>query len=75
MGSIESLGYAGDGRGSRMAARPAGMKVIESDTERFAAVEIVQEGIVGLGGLFGVFLGEIDEVGAVRQDMTVWSDE
>ena len=75
MGSVESFGYAGDSRGTRMAASPAGMEVVESDTEGFATVEIVQEGIVGLGGLFGVFLGKIDEIGAVRQDMTIGNDE
>lgn len=75
VGSVESFGYTGDGRGSRMAASPARVEIVKSDAERFAAVEIVQEGIVGLGGLFGVFLGEVDEVGAVRQDMTVRSDE
>lgn len=66
MGSVESLGYTGNSGRSRMAASPAGVEVVESDAERFAAIEIVEEGIVGLVGLFRVFLGEIDEIGAVR---------
>lgn len=66
MGSIESLGYTGDSGRSRVAASPTGVEIVESDTKRFAAVQIVEEGIVGLSGLFGVFLGEIDEIRAVR---------
>ncbi len=66
MGSVESLGYTGNSGRSRMAASPAGVEVVESDAKRFAAIEIVEEGIVGLSGLFSVFLGEIDEIGAVR---------
>ena len=41
------------------------MEIVEPDAEGFAAVEVVDEGVVGLGGLFGVLLGEVDEVGAV----------
>lgn len=66
VGLVESLGYAGDGGWSGMAAGPAGVEIVEPDAEGFAAVEVVEEGVVGLGGLFGVFLGEVDEVGAVR---------
>lgn len=66
MRSIESLGYAGDGGGSGMAAGPAGVEVVESDAEGFAADEIVKEGIVGLCGFFCIFLSEIDKIGAVR---------
>ena len=66
MGTVKSLGYTGDSGRSRMAASPAGVEIVESDTKRFAAVEIVKKGIVGLSGLFGVFLGEIDKIGAVR---------
>lgn len=58
-----------------MAACPAGVEVVKSYAQGFAAVEIVQEGIVGLGSLFRVFLGEINEVGAVWQDMTTSNDE
>ena len=66
MGSIESLGYASDSGGSGVAASPAGVEVVEPDTKRFAAIEIVEEGIVGLSGLLRIFLGEIDEIRAVR---------
>lgn len=37
MRSIESLGYAGDGGRSGMAASPAGVEVVESDAKGFAA--------------------------------------
>lgn len=66
MGSVESLGYAGNGGRSGVAASPAGVKIVESDTKVFTTVEIVEEGIVGLGGLLSVFLGEIYQIGAVR---------
>ena len=66
MRSIESLGYASDSGGSGMAASPAGMEIVEPDTKRFAAVQIVEESIVGLSGLIRIFLGEIDKIRAVR---------
>ena len=51
VGAVEGLGYAGDGGGAGLAARPARVEVVESDTEGFAAVEVVEEGVVGLGSL------------------------
>ena len=65
MGSVESFGYTGDGGRPRTAAGPAGVEIVESDPQRFAALEIVEECIVRLRGLFGLFLGEIDEIGSV----------
>ncbi len=32
-------------------------------------MEVVEEGVVGLFGSVWVFLGEVDEVGAVREDV------
>ena len=75
VGAIEGFGYAGDGGGAGVATSPARVEVVESDAEGFAAAEVVKEGIVGLGGFFGVFLGEVDEVGAVGEDVTMWMDE
>ena len=74
VGAIEGFGDAGDGGGAGVAACPARVKVVESDAEGFAAAEVVEEGIVSLGGFFGVFLGEVDEVGAVGEDMATYSD-
>ena len=56
MGSVECLGYAGDGGMSGMAASPAGVEIVESNTKGFAAVEIVEEGVIGLSGFVGIFL-------------------
>lgn len=39
------------------------------DVEGFAAVEVVEEGGVGLLGSGWVYLGEVDEVGAVGEDV------
>lgn len=46
-----------------------GLEVVEFDAEGFAAVEVVEEGGVGLLGFGGVFLCEVDEVGAVGKDV------
>lgn len=48
-----------------------GLEVVEFDAEGFAAVEVVEEGGVGLLGFGWVFLREVDEVGAVGEDVTV----
>ena len=45
------------------------LEVVEFDAEGFAAVKVVEEGGVGLGGFGGVFLREVDEVGAVGEDV------
>ena len=68
--AVKGFGYAGNGGGAGVAACPAWVEVVESDAEGFAAAEIVEEGVVCLGGSFGVFLGEVDEVGAVGEDVT-----
>ena len=45
------------------------LEIVEFDAEGFAAVEIVEEGIIGLVGFGAVFLGEVHEVGAVRENV------
>lgn len=45
------------------------MEIIELDAEGVAALEVVEEVSVGLGGFFGVCLGQVDEVGAVGEDV------
>lgn len=55
--------WRGGGRGSSL-------EVVQLDAEGFAAVEVVDEGVIRLFGFVGVFLGEVHEVGAVREDMT-----
>ena len=71
MRAIEGFGYAGDGGGAGVAACPAWVEVVESDAKGFAAAEVVEEGVVGLCGFFGVFLAEVDEVGAVGKNVTI----
>ena len=71
VGAVEGGGDAGDGRGAGAAAGPAWVEVVESDAEGFAAFEVIEEGGVGLSGFVLVFLGEVDEVGAVGEDVTV----
>ena len=45
------------------------LEVVQLDAEGFAPLEVVEEGVVGLFGSVGVFLGEVHEVGAVREDV------
>lgn len=45
------------------------MEVEEFDAQRFAALEVVEEGGVGLVVSGGVVLGEVDEVGSVGEDV------
>ena len=66
MCAVESFGDAGDRGGSWVAAGPTRMEIVKSDAERLAAFEIVEEGVEGLSGLVRMFLGEVDEIGAVR---------
>ena len=75
VGAVESFGYAGDGGGAGVAACPARVEVVESDAKGFAAAEVVEEGVVGLGSFSSVFLGEVDEIGAVGEDMATYNDE
>lgn len=46
------------------------LEVVEFDTESFAAVEILEEGVVRLLCFCGIFMREVYKVRAVRQDMT-----
>ena len=69
MGAIEGVGYSTYGGRARMATSGTRMEIIELDTESLAAVEVVEKGGVGLGGLLGFLLGEIDKVRAVWEDM------
>lgn len=48
------------------------LEIVQLDAEGFAAVEVVDEGVVALFRFVRVFLGEVDEVGAVREDVTWW---
>jgi len=48
------------------------LEIVQLDAEGFAPVEIVDEGVVALFRFVRVFLGEVDEVGAVREDVTWW---
>ncbi len=45
------------------------MEVVELDAESFAAVEVVEEGVVGLSVLLWIFLREVHEIGAVGEDV------
>lgn len=45
------------------------MEVVEGDVEGGAALQVVDEAGEGLRGLGGVGLREVDEVGAVREDV------
>lgn len=45
------------------------LEVVQLDAEGFAAVEVVEEGVVGLFRFVWVFLREVDEVGAVGEDV------
>ena len=67
-GSV-SWGWGERGGGGR----EYGLEVVEFDAEGFAAVEVVEEGGVGLLGFGWVGLGEVDEVGAVGEDVAVRS--
>lgn len=70
MGAVQRSGNARQGRlAGRGGARPARVEVVEPDAESFAAVEVVEEGVVGLSVLLGIFLREVHEVGAVREDV------
>lgn len=75
-GSLRSTGRAGaeregQRRGSEMRLKGFrdGLKVVELNPKRFAPVEVVQEGGVGLLGLFGVFLCKIHKIRAMWDDM------
>lgn len=67
MGGWESGVVEVMGRGERGGY---GLEVVEFDAEGFAAVEVVEEGGVALLGSGWVFLREVDEVGAVGEDVT-----
>ena len=60
MCSVESLGYASNGGGSRMAASPARVEIVKPDAKGFATFEIVQECMIGLRGLLRIVLSKID---------------
>ena len=62
VGVVERRGYAADGGGAGGWAGVSRVEVVEFDAEGFAAVQVVDEGVVGLSCLGGVFLGEVDEV-------------
>lgn len=47
------------------------LEIVESYPEGFAAAEVVEEGTVSLFGFGGVVLCEVDEIGAVREDVSV----
>lgn len=49
----------------------ARVEIVEFDAEGFAAFEVVEEGFVGLCGACWVRVGEVDEVGAVGDDVLV----
>ena len=49
--------------------RDAWVEVVELDAESFAALEIVEESVVGLGCAGLVCVGEVDEVAAVGDDV------
>lgn len=51
------------------------MRRLRKYVQRFAAVEIVEEGIVRLSGLLGVLLGEVDKIRAMRQYVTRGKNE
>ena len=69
--TIQTFRYAGDGFCTGMRSRVSGVEVVELDSERIATFEVVEEGGVGLFGLIGLCLGQIDEIGAVRENMLV----
>lgn len=69
--AVEGFGYAGNGGGPGVAACPAWVEVVESDAEGLTAVEVVEESFVGLGGFFGIFLREVNEIGAVGENVTM----
>ena len=45
------------------------MEVVEGDAEGVAPFEVVDEAVEGLGGFGGVGLREVDEVGAMGEDV------
>ena len=69
MGAVEGVGYSGYGGRARMATSGTGVEIIELYAEGFAAVEVVEESSVGLGGLLCFLLGEIDKVRAVWENV------
>lgn len=51
------------------AAAVAGVEVVQRDAELVATRQIIEEGVVGLGRAGNVGVREVDEVGAVRDDV------
>ena len=48
-----------------MKDRDSLLEIVVFDTESFAAAEIVEEGVIGLLGPRGIFLGQVHEVRTV----------
>lgn len=69
-GAVQSRGYAGDGGGAGSVVRPPRVEIVELDAQCFAAVEVFDEAIVGLFRLVRILLREVDEVGAVWDDVS-----
>ena len=71
VGTIEGRSYTGDCVGARSGAGVPRVKVVEFNAEGFAAFQVVHEGVVGLFCFRGVFLGEVDEVRTVGEDVSI----
>lgn len=67
MRPVELCGDAPNGGGPGLAARGPRMEVVQPDAEGFAPLQVVDKTGVGLRRLVLVGLGEVDEVGAVRE--------
>ncbi|KAJ6445551.1 checkpoint protein kinase (SldA) [Purpureocillium lavendulum] len=67
VGPVELGGDAGNGGGAGVAERRPRVEVVQADAELLAAAQVIDEAGVRLRGLCGVRLGQVDEVGAVRQ--------
>lgn len=73
-GGVRAVERVRDARDRLRPRRPdavARVEVVQPDAERGAPAQVVDEGGVGFGGHVGVVLREVDEVGAVRQDVSV----
>jgi hypothetical protein len=73
VGAVDVGGEVGDGLDFVAVGRvcDARVEVVEFDAKFLTAFEVVDEDVVGLGGAGWVGVGEIDEVGAVRDDVLV----
>jgi hypothetical protein len=73
VGAVDVGGEVGDGLDFVAVGRvcDARVEVIEFDAEFLTAFEVVDEDVVGLGGAGWVGVGEIDEIGAVGDDVLV----